>query len=133
MTEDIALRPHHVLCAIGFRGRGYDDGFVGNMARVVGGLRAGARVWITGEADAICAPCPRRRGAGCEADAAIARLDAAHSEALGIAPGERHDWTALERRAAERVVPEDLDRLCEGCRWLPLGLCRGALAELRAR
>jgi hypothetical protein len=131
----IRLRPHRVLCSIGFEGEGYDDAFLANMSRVVDGqLRAPGGedqvVRITGEADAICAPCPQRRGSGCVKQAVIDRIDARHGEILGLAPGDVTTWGDCLERARERVAPEALDHLCEGCRWLPRGMCKAALAAL---
>lgn len=132
----VRLRAHHVLCSVGFVGEGYDDAFTENMAHIVNGqLRGhGGRdidVMITAIADSICAPCPRRIGLGCEAQAAVDGLDARHGTALGIAPGDRLSWGACLERVAERIAPDDLDTLCTGCRWLPMGACKAAVAELR--
>lgn len=127
------LRPHHILCAIGWQGHGYSDAFSANMDAVVcGRLRANpdARLRLTVQADAICTPCPKRRGPGCEAGARIAALDARHSAALGLSAGDVLSWSEAQARAA-RLHPDDLDRLCAGCQWLELGLCKAALAQLR--
>ncbi|QXT38828.1 DUF1284 domain-containing protein [Gymnodinialimonas ceratoperidinii] len=135
MSAPLSLRPHHILCALGFEGHGYSDAFTANMeAIVIGQLRTEAGdetvIQITGGADAICAPCPRRRGAGCEAQTEIDTLDRAHGEALHIAPGDRLTWKAAQDRVRENVRPDDLDIICAGCRWLSLGLCKAAVARL---
>lgn len=127
------LRPHHVLCAIGWRGRGYSPEFTENMDAIVRGrLQRNplTEVIFTGTADSICAPCPWRRGIGCEAGARIAGLDARHASALGIRPGQRMSWAAAQARAAARVRPADLTRICAGCQWI--ALCQPALAGLQA-
>lgn len=135
MSAPLPLRPHHILCSLGFEGHGYSDGFTANMEAIVQGrLRAEAgdatEIRITGTADAICAPCPRRRGDGCEVQAAIDRLDRAHAEALQLAPGDHLTWQDAQDRVRAHVRPDDLDTLCAGCRWLPLGLCKAAVARL---
>ena len=66
----VLLRPHHVMCAIGWTGRGYSPEFSANMdAVVVGRLRADpdTPVQFTGTADSVCAPCPRTRPASMSA------------------------------------------------------------------
>lgn len=131
----VRLRRHHVLCSIGFAGAGYDDAFTANMSRVVyGTLRApdgvDTRILVSEDADCLCAPCPRRRGLGCEAQSRIDALDAAHGATLGLAPGDALTWGACLDLVRERVVPDDLDRICAGCRWLPMGLCKAAVADL---
>jgi hypothetical protein len=133
---DLTFRPHHFLCATGFAGHGYSDAFTANMGAIVDGrLRAphggAVRIAVTGEADAICAPCPDRRGAGCVKQAKIDALDARHAAALGLAPGDVVSWAEAQARIAARIAPGSLDTLCAGCAWLPLGLCKAAVARLR--
>lgn len=135
MSPPLRLRPHHLLCSLGFEGHGYSDDFTANMVAIVTGrLRAetGADVVIeiTGEADAICAPCPRRRGPGCADQPRIDALDGAHTEALGIAPGDVLTWGEAQDRVRDRITPDTLDTICAGCQWLPLGLCKAAVARL---
>lgn len=130
----VSLRPHHVLCAIGWQGKGYSPEFTANMDRVVRDrLRAdpATPVVFTFGADEICGPCPSRRGAGCAADARVRPLDRRHAEALGLRPGQRMSWAEAQQRAVSRVRPVDLERICAGCQWLGLGLCQSALARLR--
>ncbi len=131
----LRFRPHHFLCALGFVGKGYAEAFTANMTAIVDGrLRAeggdAVEIEVVGDADAICMPCPHRRGRGCARQAKIDRLDRRHADALGYRPGDRVRWGAATRRIAERIVPEDLDRICAGCQWLPLGICQAAVARL---
>ena len=137
MKDPIQFRPHHFLCALGFEGKGYSEEFTANMAALVeGALRVpgGERVLIEviAGADAICAPCPSRRGRVCANNDKIARLDAAHAHALSLRPGDRLSWgEALTRMQA---LPEDaLQEICAPCQWLSLGMCEAALARLKAR
>lgn len=131
----IRLRPHHVLCAIGFEGKGYSDSFTQNMHAIVDGrLRAenGTEtvIEITPQTDNICAPCPKRRGRLCTNEEKIAALDQRHAKALGLTAPSRLTWGEALSRARD-VAPNDLDRLCAGCQWLPMGMCKSALARLR--
>ena len=86
-------------------------------------------VIFTSTADSICAPCPWRRGLGCEASERITGLDTRHAAALGIRPGQRMSWAEAQGRAISHVRPADLQRICAGCQWI--GLCQPALAQLR--
>lgn len=136
MTDaPLRYRPHHFLCSLGFEGKGYSDAFTANMGAIVEGrLRApggdATVIEVTAAADDICAPCPRRRGAGCEAAAKIADLDAAHAAMLNLVTGERLTWAEAKARIRAHVPPGSLARLCAGCEWEPLGLCEAALARL---
>nr|WP_256445047.1 DUF1284 domain-containing protein [Paracoccus sp. J56] len=128
------MRPHHVLCAIGWQGSGYSPEFTANMDSIVRDrLRADPQtpVLITGMADSICAPCPSRRGMGCLGDERIRRLDRRHAAALGIRPGQRMTWAEAQGRAVDSLQPRDLARICSGCQWLDLGICQSALARLQ--
>lgn len=121
-----------MLCAIGWQGRGYSPEFTENMNAIVWGrLRRNplTEVIFTGTADSICAPCPWRRGLGCEAAERITGLDARHATALGLRPGQRMSWAEAQGRAIARVRPNDLSRICAGCQWI--GLCQPALARLQ--
>lgn len=132
----LRFRPHHFLCALGFRGKGYSDAFVRQMQAIVDRLRGpgGDEVEIeaVGATDAICAPCPNRRGALCETEDRIRRIDAAHAEVLGIAPGQVLTWGEAKERLATRFSIEAHHRACEGCSWRDLRLCEAALVELRS-
>lgn len=133
----VRLRRHHILCSVGFEGRGYDDAFTANMGHIVcGQLRAAGGeavvVHITEIADSICAPCPRRLGLGCRDQDKIDALDAAHGAALDLRPGDRLTWGKCLERVRERVAPDDLDVLCRGCSWLSGGMCKAAVARLGA-
>lgn len=131
----IRYRPHHFLCSLGFEGKGYSDGFTANMHNlVVGQLRApggdAVEIEVTAITDDICAPCPKRRGRLCVDQGKITRLDRAHGEALDLAAGDRITWGAAQDRMAA-LEPEDLDRICAGCAWLEMGMCKAALARLK--
>ena len=127
------LRPHHLLCALGYRGAGYSDAFTANMtALVTDGLHADPSRDIQIEAglDAICAPCPSNLGKGCVKQDQIAALDARHAARLGLHPGQRMTWAEARALIRARVQPGDLAQLCTGCQWLELGYCESALADL---
>ncbi len=134
----LSLKPHHILCSIGFVGDGENDVFTANMANIVNGqLRApegeDVRILIARRADAFCAPCPLREGLGCQRQDEVDRLDAAHAEALGVTPGQVLSWGECLDKVRANVQPDDLDTICAGCVWLPTGACKANLAQLLAR
>jgi len=136
VSAPLQFRPHHFLCALGFEGKGYSGSFTANMAAiVVDGLRGpkgdGQVITVTQYTDDICAPCPKRRGRLCTDQGQIARLDRAHGQALDLRAGDTLTWAEAQKRMA-MLVPDDLDRICAGCRWLEMGMCKSALARLRA-
>lgn len=122
-----------MLCAIGWQGKGYSPEFTENMNAVVSGrLRAdpATEVVFTFQADDICGACPQRRGVSCVVAGRIAGLDGRHAEVLGLSDGLRMTWAEAQRRVVERIIPNDLQRICAGCRWLDLGMCTAAVSRL---
>ncbi|KFE37004.1 DUF1284 domain-containing protein [Thioclava atlantica] len=137
MTHRLKFRPHHFLCSLGFEGKGYSEEFTANMSGIVEGrLRRpdgpAVEIEVVGAADDICGPCPSRRGSGCSSQDRIARIDASHARALGLAPGDVLTWgEALERMAA---LPGDVHQeICAECQWLSGGMCAASLARLKAK
>ena len=136
--KTLRYRPHHILCSIGFQGKGYSDAFTANMRAIVDGRLRQANgdaveIDIVPTTDDICAPCPKRRGTLCENHDKITALDARHAHALDIAPGTRLSWGAAKARVVSHVPPGSLSTICAGCQWLPLGICEAALSDLHAR
>jgi hypothetical protein len=135
-TPRLRFRPHHFLCALGYEGKGYSDAFTANMTSIVAdGLRTEdgqfTEIEVTHRTDAICAPCPKRRGAFCTAEPKIRALDNRHARALSLRAGDVLTWAEAQVRIKERIKPETLDDICKGCRWLPMGMCKSAVARLR--
>lgn len=135
MTGGLTFRPHHFLCALGYRGKGYSAAFTANMTQIVtNGLFANGGdhtlIRVRAAADSLCAPCPKRRGEGCTNQAEIDALDGRHAAALNLKHGDVLTWGQAKMRIREKVRPDDLDTLCKGCRWLELGLCKSALSDL---
>jgi hypothetical protein len=131
----LRLRPHHLLCALGYRGKGYSDAFTANMtALVTNGIHAdpATKLEIIGGLDAICAPCPSNLGQTCVKQDQIAALDTRHADRLQLRPGDGLTWQEARERIRDKVAPGDLAQLCAGCQWLELGYCEAALRDLWA-
>jgi uncharacterized protein len=132
----LEFRPHHFLCALGYRGNGYSAEFIAGFDAVAERLRApggdATPIRVTAATDSICAPCPNRRGDLCATEEKIGKLDRAHAATLGIAAGEVLSWGDAKRKIAAEFTEERFDEACAPCSWRPLGICRQALRELRA-
>ncbi|MCC0046242.1 MAG: DUF1284 domain-containing protein [Defluviimonas sp.] len=133
--QPVRYRPHHFLCSLGFEGKGYSEAFTANMTAIVmGRLRAAGGeatvIEVTGAADDICAPCPKRRGNLCTSQDKIKVLDRAHAAALDLTPRERLTWGEARARIRAKVPPGSLRTLCAGCEWEPYGMCEAALNRL---
>ena len=113
------LRPHHALCAGFFRGKGYSEAFVANMAQVVATLRASdPLLTLRGAPDAVCRSCPYNRLGVCDSAEKVARYDAAVLRLTGLKNGDTLRWSALSALARERIlVPGRLGEVCGDCQW----------------
>ncbi|NSX55850.1 DUF1284 domain-containing protein [Parasulfitobacter algicola] len=134
----LRFRPHHFLCSLGFQGKGYSNDFTANMTAIVmGKLRSvggdDVMIKVTGQADDICAPCPKRRDTFCTSQDRIDALDARHSAALNLRNGDQLTWADAKSRIRENVRPDDLDQICAGCEWLGLGVCKAAVKRLHEK
>ncbi|MDI3257912.1 MAG: DUF1284 domain-containing protein [Kyrpidia sp.] len=137
MDRPLRLRAHHLLCIHGFRGMGYDDEFVVNMSEIVRRFHGEPelQIQVLNNLDAVCSACPSNGGDVCERerrDRHIQAMDGRVIEKLGLTAGGIYTRDELVRRTAAAVAPEDLDVLCQGCRWLPCGVCKEGMAALRA-
>lgn len=129
--ECIRLRPHHLLCTLGYEGKGYDDAFVAHMDTITDRMRKGARlkVEIVNTTDDICAKCPNKLGEDlCEKNEEIKSHDKRVFEALGLCQAI-YDYESLKRLLREKVTSDSLYNLCGECMWLPLTNCRRLIIE----
>jgi len=132
----ITLRAHHLLCMHGFRGLGYDDHFVENMARVCERVRnePDLKIIIVDGPDEICEHCPHVHGCICEkegedAEACAKELDRRVLDKLGIQVGQTFARDEIFVLIYEKIAPEDLAVVCEGCDWLPFDYCAEGLRK----
>jgi hypothetical protein len=128
----IRLRPHHFLCIIGFRNKGYSPEFVDHFAELVKTLKSdpSTLLEVTRKSDFICEPCPHRQGDGCETQEVIDPLDEGHQKALGWIVGEQLTWTEALERLRTRATLERFHEMCAPCSWKKLGFCEEALQQL---
>ena len=140
----IRLRPHHLLCIRGFRGKGYSEAFVRNMREVIGRLNedAGQTVEMVSGADDICRCCPHLTDEGiCDQNEKVSAYDRRTSEvfdlyAIQAGDARRSDknkygrcgYAELQGKIGVLFDSDRLEAVCGGCRWA--GLCRDALSEL---
>lgn len=123
----IHLRPHHGVCLLNFRGKGYSDGFSQNMAAMQTRLEAApeTEICITKGADDLCAQCPNRRGNACTSehpplfDENVLRM-------TGLSYGQVLRWQHFSD-ATRPLSLHRLDECCPDCEWL--ALCKEIAAE----
>lgn len=126
--EPVAIRGHHLLCALGFRGTGYSPAFVENMAAILRRLDAtpAAPVLLVDAPDAICAACPSSHADHCT-EASPLQRDRAVLSSIGRASGDTAPWDEIRTEVVRAFDPGDLNLLCANCPWLPYGYCQEGL------
>ena len=113
----VDLRPHHALCALFFRGKGYSDGFVRNMGEVLELLQGDCTVRIIVGPDRICGACPNLDRGAC-----VSPKPGAYDERamglMGLVPGQELSAGELRELALEKVINAGkLRQVCGDCQW----------------
>lgn len=129
----IALRGHHLLCLLGYRGMGYSDAYVDNMTEVYRTLLADPQTEceLVKGPDQLCACFPPDGDYHCE-DRTVAERDALILERLGLATGQIVTWADILNRVATSLQPDDLLQICSTCPWLPYGVCQDGVLRVAA-
>lgn len=119
------LRPHHLLCVQGYRGKGYDDRFRETMGRIARTLAEDPSlpVTVTDGPDDVCRACPHLRDGRCTWDqageAAVREHDAALLAAFRIADGDVTTIRDVARKVAtDANVSGVVARYCGPCPWV---------------
>jgi len=138
--DPIRVRAHTLLCLQGFRGKGYSEGFVENMAAIHQQLADDPSQWveIIVAPDAICSACPHLVPSGCSlhgtgSEHAMQAQDRDVLARLDVHEGDHMTWAEILNRIRTSLTGASLTNICGQCRWLSLGYCRDGLDLLRAR
>ena len=127
MSAPILLRPHHGLCIQNFRGKGYSEEFVREMARIVAMLEQNPRREITlfAGADEVCRSCPHKTAdSGCDSGQKVLRFDERCLSLCGLRAGDTLPWEEYRELLREAVIrPKRYREVCAGCQWI--GICEG--------
>ncbi|MDQ6418881.1 DUF1284 domain-containing protein [Paenibacillus sp. LHD-117] len=130
----IRLRGHHLLCLLGYRGKGYSDGFCTNMTEIYETLRVRpeTEIAIIEGPDDICRAFPADQHSHCRNDS-VFRKDSDILSKVGMKIGDSASWSSILERVAGNVQPDDIRTLCSDCRWEPYGLCKEGVAHIHGR
>jgi hypothetical protein len=125
------LRPHHLICTLGYEGKGYSEKFVAHMNEITERLRKkdGLRVEVVQSTDDICSHCPHMLDTDlCEKNEAVKEHDQKVYDALGLEERE-YAYSDLLDIIRQKVNPDVLCYLCGDCMWLPLTDCRRLILD----
>ncbi|WP_461200857.1 DUF1284 domain-containing protein [Anoxybacillus sp. TBDG-1] len=132
------LRGHHLLCVHGFQGMGYSESFVEKMTEIVAFMRdddTDGPIRVIAALDEACYACPHHGVDRCEADKEsndhVLAMDHRVLKHLQLEENRVYMKSELIERTKQAVEPDDLDVLCAGCSWLPYGVCKEGIRQLK--
>jgi len=133
------IRGHHLICQLGFKGKGYSREFVDNMSKVLNDLRKDrlALVMIVDKPDNICKYCPNLFQDQCFSDdkmsseKRIKKMDQFVIKTLQININTPYYWQDIQNKIAENFTLHHMDILCKNCQWYKLQFCKEGLRNLK--
>ena len=132
----IHLRPHHLLCMLGFRGYGYNERFISNMSQIVHHLQKNpdSLISISIKCDDICIACPHNKNAICSekpnANENVQRLDKNVKDILQIPLKVPISIREAQNHISEYLTIKTMSILCQNCDWWKFGYCAAGLEKL---
>ncbi len=111
------LRPHHLLCTLGFVGLGYSEEFVENMTLIVEELKnQKTEIVLVVGIDDICLCCPKNiSNIRCKEDS-VTFYDEKVLEVFGFKEGA-YVYKDLIKTIKEIATFENLEYICGDCSW----------------
>jgi hypothetical protein len=133
----ITLRPHHLFCVLGFRGKGYNPEFTENMGRISKMVKADDRlpIKVCFGPDDICALCPHLKDGKCSwgeaGEEVVQEHDMALVRAFGLEEGKVVTTAKLlSVLKSSKSVREVVFSKCDSCPWKQdCGFFEGLLAQ----
>lgn len=130
ITEDMRMRPHHLLCTQGYEGKGYDRAFVEHMSMYVRRMRSDPsfRIRMTLSPDDLCAACPHLVDPEhCASDEKVRAFDRKVMEYFDLEEGKVYCYQDLVKLIDRQMTQEKLDSICSTCAWYPVSRCRNRI------
>ena len=117
--NNIKLRPHHLLCISFFKGNGYSQDFVENMATVISDLRRpNSTVTIINESDDICKACPNNIDGRCTTQDKVDRYDKSLLDRCNLSVGQTLTYDAFKQLVYEKILScNKRTQICGDCEW----------------
>lgn len=137
LAASLKIRPHHLLCVLGFHGLGYSEEFVSNMGKVAEELRSNSTFHITlvVGCDAICESCPHNERGRCrkkkDSDLETRTMDFEMLQMLDLNSESQISIAEALGRIKERITLKDMAEFCHDCEWWKLRYCAEGLMNLK--
>ena len=114
----IRLRPHHGMCLAYFEGKGYSDGFTGNMQHMLELLEKGADVEMAVFGDEICKACPNLKHGVCLSADLVEHYDRKVLEYCGLKERENLSFRDFVDNVQKNIIEAGKRvEICRCCQW----------------
>ena len=114
-----ALRGHHLICLHFFNGKGYNEGFLENLADVLKTIEY-QPVNVMHGADDVCNKCPNLKQGECNytesADEEIRAMDNRALHLLGLSGGSAIGWEDIREKIPD-IFQMWYREYCNSCGW----------------
>jgi len=122
----IHLRPHHLICGLCFKSRGFRLSFLENFNKLNKILTENPEkksIRIVEGLDDICEYCEKRKGNKCEKDPKARLLDVTYLDALELKVGQMISLNEAKAKIRSNLVLAGFQDICKDCPSREEGLC----------
>jgi len=128
------LRPHHLICILCFKGKGYNQEFTENLWRIYRALNKNAsacQINIVQGVDDVCAKCPVQKSACCKHEEKVTKIDNAYSTALQLRTGDVLSIIEVRNKVRDFLTLDDFRKICRHCDWQEYGICEKRIKTIK--
>lgn len=126
MGKIIKLRPHHLMCITFFKGKGYSESFVDNMANIISTLKDDeTKILLTKDVDDVCAHCPKNSNSLCADEPKSKTYDKKVLSLLGLddyfLDPQPIPYSILGHLTEKFILSKGhREKICGDCEWSPI-------------
>lgn len=121
------FRPHHLICNICFRGKGYNENFVQNFQAIHNELKESFAkenifIQIINHCDDICAFCPENNNGICISDEKVRTIDNLYLKILHLKINQIVIYNNLQDSIKKLLTLKNFQHACNNCSWYEICL-----------
>ena len=118
------LRPHHLLCTQGYRGKGYSKEFVENMTEIVRTIKnEKVQVQLIFSEDDICSKCPNLSENNICKSNTVNMIDNKVIKYFELEE-KVYEYESLIRYIKSHITRKIMDDICGNCEWYSISKCK---------
>lgn len=120
----VRLRPHHLICNMCFKGKGYSEEFTQNFSLIHKALESKeVNIKIVSDCDDICSKCPERHNNTCKKASIATAIDKAYLKILKLKTDQIITCEQLENKIKQLLTLAKFQTACGKCSWYNLNIC----------